>query len=188
MKHVPLSSFILLMILLIQACTPVDNGPNTKVDRKGGYKNLKLDAPFDSLKNLAELHQTLDNQCTATRKFKITTQPFTSISTINFDNVELEFVRDSLYRIILHRGYDYQTDSQLHQLYRAEFGEPSEERKTIAGSKYTTYKWVGTKSYIYIIQRDHADLDLEYGSFRGMHRSLEEAKKCSQRKLQGVSR
>ncbi|QHV98237.1 hypothetical protein [Spirosoma endbachense] len=175
---------LITLLALAQACTPVDKGPNTKVDKKGGYKNLKLDAPYDSLKKLVTLNQTLDDPCTATKKFEITTEPYTTLSTIRLDKVEVEFVRDSLYRVILHKRYSYQVDRELHETYRAQFGQPSEERMTLAGTKYTTYKWIGAEAYIYIIQRDHADLDIEYGSFQGRDRSIDEAEKCAQRKLE----
>ncbi|QIP11896.1 hypothetical protein G8759_04235 [Spirosoma aureum] len=175
---------LITLFPLTQACTPVDKGPNTKVDKKGGYKNLKLDAPYDSLKKLVTLNQIVDDPCTATKKFEIITEPYTTLSTIHLDKVEVEFVRDSLYRVVLHKRYSYQIDRELHETYRAQFGQPSEERKTIAGTKYTTYKWIGAKAYIYIIQRDHADLDIEYGSFRGRDRSIDEAEKCTQRKLE----
>ena len=154
---------------------------NNRIDKNIKiYKNLKLDATYDSLQKLVDLRQTLDNQCLATKKFAISTEPYTAISTVRLDKVELEFVRDSLYRVRLHTPYDYSTDRQLHEIFRAEFGEPSEERKTLAGTKYTTYRWVGVNAYIYIIQRDHADLDIEYGSFRGKNRSIDAEKKCGQ--------
>ena len=176
----PVFLILIMLLALTQACTPIDHGPNTKVDKQGGYKNLKLDATYDSLQKLVDLRQTLDNQCLATKKFAISTEPYTAISTVRLDKVELEFVRDSLYRVRLHTPYDYSTDRQLHEIFRAEFGEPSEERKTLAGTKYTTYRWVGVNAYIYIIQRDHADLDIEYGSFRGKNRSIDAEKKCGQ--------
>jgi hypothetical protein len=186
MKPLPRLFFIRLITLLVltQACKSVDKGPNTRVDKKRGYKNLTLDVPYDSLKKLVALNQTLDNPCTATKKFEITTEPYTTLSTIRLDKIEVEFVRDSLYRVILHKRYSYQVDRELHETYRAQFGEPLEERKTLAGIKYTTYKWIGAKAYIYIIQRDHSDLDIEYGSFQGRDRSIDEAEKCAQRKLE----
>ncbi|MBD2703456.1 hypothetical protein IC229_22620 [Spirosoma sp. BT702] len=185
MKQVSQFIFIIWITLLFvsQSCTPIDNGPNTKVDINGGYKNLKLDAPFDSINKLVDLKPTFDNPCTGTKKFEITAEPYTAISTINFNKVELEFVRDSLCRVILFSPYTYQISRQLHELFRGEFGEPSEERKTQSGSKYTTYKWTGVNGYVHIRQQDHSDFEVEYGSFRGKSRSLEEEKKCDQRKL-----
>jgi hypothetical protein len=186
MQSLTLLAFALLVVVVafIYACTPIKKGPNLAVDKQGGYKNLNLDASFDSLKKLVDLRLTLDNPCTATKKFKITTEPYTSISTIHFDRVELEFVGDQLYRTLLHTRYEYPVSAQLHKIFRAEFGEPIEERKAEGGIKYITYKWIGTRSYIHIIQRDHADLDIEYGSFQGRQRSIEEEKKCQERTLE----
>ena len=174
-------ALFIAVVAFVYACTPIKKGPNVAVDAQGGYKNLKLDATYDSLKNLVDLQPTLDNPCTATKKFTIKTEPYTSISTITFDTVELEFVGERLYRTLLHTRYEYAVSSQLHKIFRAKFGQPIEERKAEGGIKYVTYKWIGAKNYIHIIQRDHADLDIEYGSFEGKQRSIDEAKKCQER-------
>ncbi|GAB3961507.1 hypothetical protein GCM10028805_60580 [Spirosoma harenae] len=183
----PITLFVIALFIaamaFIYACTPIKKGPNIAVDTQGGYKNLKLDATYDSLQKLVELKPAPDNPCIAIKKFAISSEPYKTISSISLDTVELEFVNDRLYRVMLHTRYEYPVSGKLHKILRSEYGEPIEERKAEAGIKYVTYKWIGDKTYIHLIQRDHADLNIEYGSFEGKERSIVELKKCQERML-----
>jgi len=175
--------FILLPVLCLicLCCTTEKKQEASKVDTKKGYKDLVLDATVDSLKAVVPMRLTYVNICNWTRKFEIDVERYHQIGSVRFDKIEMEFVRDSLYRTTLYRKNDFEPLSELQAIYRQEFGEPV-ERKT-DNATYT--EWNGKGKYItFTNSASKSEFTIEYGSFKGMHRHFEEEDACSKLKIE----
>lgn len=109
-----------------------------------------------------------------------------SISTTRFDKVELEFIRDSLYKTTLFKKYGDDL-SQLKAIYRSEFGEPSEE-KTVdftGGQPWIYTEWIGTNNVIQILDKGYVQgFEIRYFSYGGQRRWADEEQACNERKVE----
>ncbi|MVM35218.1 hypothetical protein GO755_34665 [Spirosoma sp. HMF4905] len=170
-----LLGFLLLTLL---SCQP-SKTYYEKVDALSGYKELTLDAPYEVLKKKVDMRLTQYDQCKATKKYEIKSDKYLLIGAVRFDKVELEFVRDSLYRTTLYTKDTYETAAQLHAMYRKEFGEPHEVKDV----GYKSTEWNGKNHTIHFVDRvQSSDFEVEYASNKGLRRSIDEERACNERK------
>lgn len=171
----------LFFLVIFFSCTPKERIPNSKVDTKGGYKTLKLNASFNELK-FASFHETLYDQCEGKKHIEIKDSPFVNIGAITFDKVELRFCRDTLGQIILYKPFDSNEFETLIKIYSSEFGKPSdvedkEDVKSVA--------WLGNDISIRAVGSSKLpNMWISYDSHIGNERAINEAHKCEERKLE----
>lgn len=183
-----LKLFLLSSLLLLLGCDAhKQKQVNTKVDAKGGYKDLTLNAPIANIKGISEFVLEQNNECESKKVYVTHQGKYVSIGNIKLDKVELKFVLDSLSGITIFNQLDVYADD-IVRAYTDEFGQPSSvESKKLGNSTLETRTWEGDDVRIRFQSSPAFGIIITYSTGKSFNRDYSEEQKCEERKRKKAS-
>jgi hypothetical protein len=139
-------------------------GQETEIDKRNGFKDIKLATPIDSIKG-AKFKKDFKEKEHPAKAFTIEHPDYTNIGEVKIERIEVKTYKNLIYEILVIT----EKDERLMKGMEKALGKP------IYNVRDESYNWVGEKASLKFKSHSKSQLELLYNS-TPMHTMMREDK------------
>ena len=155
---------LFFLLLTILACSSIAFCQESEIDKRNGFKDIKLASPIDSIKG-AKFKKDIKEKEHPAKLFTIEHPDYSSIGEVKIDRIEVKTYKDLIYEILVIA----EKDERLMKGMEKALGKP------IYNVRDESYNWVGEKTSLKFKSHSKHQLELLYNSI-SMHALMREDK------------
>jgi hypothetical protein len=144
---------VLFFALVFSCLTVFSQDAETELDKRNGFKDIKLASPIDSVKG-AKFKKDIKENSHPAKIYTIEDPDYTSIGEVKINSIEVRTYKGLIYQIIVLT----EKDTRLMKGMESALGKP------IYNVRDESYNWVGKKAGLKFKSHSKNQLELLYSS------------------------
>lgn len=144
---------VIYSLLVISLFTFQASGQETEIDKRNGFKDIKLATPIDSIKG-AKFKKDFKEKEHPAKAFTIEHPDYSTIGEVKIERIEVKTYKNLIYEILVIT----EKDERLMKGMEKALGKP------IYNVRDESYNWVGEKASLKFKAHSKSHLELLYNS------------------------